>query len=146
MSRFWESKQLNQLDDAEWEALCDGCGRCCLQKLECIDSGEIFYTELACKLFDSSQCRCMDYAHRFEKVPDCISLRNLNDREWNYMPKSCAYRLLKEGKKLQAWHPLIAGNRKLMEEKGISVKGRVLPEQSVQENDFEDHIIHWIDF
>lgn len=146
MSRFWESKKLQDLDEAEWEALCDGCGRCCLQKLECEDTGEIFYTDLACKLFDLNDCRCKDYQHRVEKVPDCISLRKLQEHEWNYMPDTCAYRLLKEGKKLALWHPLISGSRKLMEAEGISVKGKVLPEQYVHEDDLEDHIIHWINF
>jgi len=146
MSDFWESKTLEELNDTEWEALCDGCGRCCLQKLECMDSGEIFYTDLACKLFNLNSCRCMDYANRFDQVPDCISLRSLKNHEWNYMPDTCAYRLLKEGKKLASWHPLIAGNKNLMEAQGISVKGRVLPEQSVHESDAEDHIVHWITY
>ena len=132
------------MTDSEWELLCDGCGRCCLQKLECEDTGDIFYTDLACELFDLGTCKCSDYANRTEKVAACVSLRSLQEHEWNYMPNTCAYRLLKEGKGLMPWHPLLTGNQKLMKEQGISVSGKVLPEKSVEEENFEEHVVTWV--
>ena len=144
MSDFWKTKTLEQMSDQEWESVCDGCGRCCLQKLECADSGEIFYTELACQLLDVKSCRCSDYTHRTQKVDSCISLRSLKDEEWAFMPTSCAYRLLKEGEGLMPWHPLLTGSHRLMEENGISVKGKVISELSVAEEDFEEHIVTWV--
>jgi uncharacterized cysteine cluster protein YcgN (CxxCxxCC family) len=144
MSEFWKEKTLEQMTDQEWESLCDGCGRCCLQKLECADSGDIFYTELACQLLDLNTCKCGDYTKRTQKVSSCVNLRSLKEHEWNFMPTTCAYRLLKEEQGLMPWHPLITGDHKMMEEMAISVKGKVLPEQSVAEEDFEEHIVTWV--
>lgn len=144
MSEFWQEKSLEQMSDEEWESLCDGCGRCCLQKLECADTAEIFYTELACQLLDLKTCQCSDYTHRTQKVESCINLRNLKAHEWAFMPTTCAYRLIKEGQGLMPWHPLIVGDQRLMLQQGISVKGKVMSELSVAEEDFEDHIVTWV--
>jgi len=144
MREFWKEKTLEQMTDSEWEAICDGCARCCLQKLECEDTGEIFYTELACQLLDLKTCRCSNYEQRTQKVASCISLRNLKAHEWNFMPTTCAYRLLKEGHGLMPWHPLIVGDNSLMLAQGISVKGKIKSELSVAEEDFEDHVITWV--
>lgn len=144
MKSFWKHKSLEQLNDQEWEQLCDGCGRCCLQKLECADTGEIFYTELACRLLDLQDCSCTDYANRTQVVESCLDLRELKANDWQFMPSSCAYRLLYEGKPLFDWHPLIAGNHLLMETAGIFVKGRVLHDIDVEEDDFEEHLVTWV--
>lgn len=145
MTTFWQEKTLAQMTDSEWESLCDGCGRCCLQKLECEDTGDIFYTQLACQLLDLKTCQCSDYTNRSKKVTSCIQLRNLQDHEWAFMPTTCAYRLLKEGKGLMSWHPLIEGNNQLMHQLGISVKDKVISEIDVAEQDFEDHLITWVE-
>ena len=144
MEKFWQTKNLVQMSDSEWEQLCDGCGKCCLQKLECEDSGEIFYTDVACKLLDLETCRCSNYDNRFTLVPMCLKLDKNNMSEWSYLPATCAYRLLHEGKTLPDWHPLIDQSASLMNERNISIAGRVLPETVVDEVDLEDHIIHWV--
>jgi uncharacterized cysteine cluster protein YcgN (CxxCxxCC family) len=150
VERFWSHKTLDELNDVEWEALCDGCGRCCLQKLECEDTKEVFYTDVACKLFNPESCLCNDYSERIEKVADCISLRSLKKDEWRFMPNTCAYRLISEGKALEEWHPLIAGNNKLIIEKGISVRGKIRSELTLGlEGDdllehLEDSVVHWV--
>lgn len=145
MQPFWKTLTLDQLSDEQWESLCDGCARCCLQKLQCEDTEEVFYTELACKLLDLENCRCSDYSNRSSKVTACVSLRHLKDEDWYFMPTTCAYRLLKEGKDLEDWHPLIYGSKQKMLEEGISVKGRVISETHVNEEDFEDHVIRWVE-
>ncbi len=142
---FWTSKTLEELSDEEWESLCDGCGRCCLQKLECEDTGEVFYTDLTCKQLDMESCRCKDYENRSQIVSACISLRQLKDEDWYFMPSTCAYRLIKEGKALKDWHPLIYGSDEKMKQEGISIRGRVVSETAVAEEDYEDHIIQWVE-
>ena len=129
----------------EWESLCDGCAKCCLHKLEDEDTGNIFITDVACQLLDLESCRCRDYENRFIKVPDCFRLtpENLSQQDW--LPETCAYRLLYEGKPLPSWHPLVSGNDQSVHLSGTSVSGRVVTEQSVQPDDMEDHIVHWID-
>ncbi len=142
---FWQVKALAEMSDQEWEALCDGCGRCCLHKLEDEDSGEVYYTDVACRLLDSETCRCRDYGHRLERVPGCLQLRqSLADFAYS-LPASCAYRRLHEGRGLPVWHPLVAGDDRAMRKLGISVAGRCVSELDVAEEDFEDHIIHWVD-
>lgn len=142
---FWETKSLEQMSEQEWEALCDGCGRCCLHKLEDEDSGEVFYTDVACRLLDTERVQCCDYPHRVERVPGCLDLRESLVEFAYSLPQSCAYRRLHEGRELAPWHPLIAGDQSLMESLGISVKGRCLSECAVDQEQLEDHIIRWID-
>jgi uncharacterized cysteine cluster protein YcgN (CxxCxxCC family) len=140
---FWE-KRLEDLTHREWEALCDGCGRCCLAKLEDEDTGEIYYTDIVCTLFDTATCRCADYANRREKVPDCITLSMKNVRALGWLPPTCAYKLRAEGKPLAWWHPLVSGSPDTVHEAGISVLGRAGPsEDDVALEDYPDHIVQW---
>ncbi|MCA0405289.1 MAG: YcgN family cysteine cluster protein [Proteobacteria bacterium] len=122
---FWKQKPLTALNDEEWESLCDGCGRCCLIKMEDEDSGEYYYTDVACRLFDRNTCRCGDYANRDASVPDCVRLTPENVGALAWMPPSCAYRLLAEGKDLPAWHPLVSKDPASVLTSGASVAGRV---------------------
>ena len=110
MAEFWETTSLNDMTDAQWESLCDGCGRCCLQKLEDEDSGEVHFTRVSCKLLDTDSCRCTNYSKRFSHVPDCLSLRPLTEEKISWLPDSCAYAKLSLGKPLESWHPLISGD------------------------------------
>ncbi|WES32196.1 YcgN family cysteine cluster protein [Varunaivibrio sulfuroxidans] len=126
---------------AEWESLCDGCGKCCLEKLEDADTGEIAYTEVACQLLDVHSCRCANYAERTRFVPDCIKLTAGNVATLAWMPSTCAYRLLAEGRDLPSWHPLRSGARESVHRAGASVRGRAV--SAVQAGDLEDHIVDW---
>jgi uncharacterized cysteine cluster protein YcgN (CxxCxxCC family) len=141
---FWREKSLDEMSTEEWEALCDGCGRCCLHKLEDVDYGRVYYTRVACRLLDIETCRCIDYGNRQSKVPDCLTIRpdDLNDPKW--LPATCAYRRLAEGRGLAWWHPLVAGDRNAVRRAGISVSGRVLPEEQVAPDGLEEHVIRWI--
>ncbi|MCC2098891.1 MAG: YcgN family cysteine cluster protein [Hyphomicrobiales bacterium] len=140
---FWE-KPLEKLTHREWESLCDGCGRCCLAKLEDEDTGEIYYTNIVCTLFDATTCRCADYSNRSKKVPDCITLSMKNVRELAWLPPTCAYRLRLEGKPLAWWHPLISGSPDTVHEAGISVMGRAGPsEDDVALDEYPDYIVQW---
>ena len=141
--RFWEKKPLAEMSSQEWEALCDGCGRCCLHKLEDEDTAEIFYTRVACRLLDLDSCRCNHYAERLQHVPDCVVVRPDNLGQLSWLPKSCAYRWLYEGRELANWHPLVSGDPGSVHRAGISVRGRVVPESGVDEEDLETHIIKW---
>lgn len=122
---FWKTKPLAAMNEAEWESLCDGCGRCCLIKLEEEEDGRYYFTDVACRLFDRETCTCRDYANRDREVPDCVRLTPENAGAFGWMPPSCAYRLLAEGKPLPAWHPLVSGSRESLHAAGASVRGRV---------------------
>lgn len=137
--RFWQHKPLAALSSEEWEALCDGCGKCCLHKLEDIDSGELYYTNVACRLLDLHTCRCGDYAHRHQRVADCIQLTPANLGDCRWLPSTCAYRLVAEGKDLPTWHPLVSGNAISVHAAGVSARNRAVSEQEV--DDLEDHIL-----
>lgn len=140
--RFWEGKPLSAMSDAEWEALCDGCGKCCLNKLEDEDSGEVALTRVACRLLDDATCRCAHYDNRHQFVPDCIVLKPSNIESHLYwMPQTCAYRLLHEGKPLEDWHPLVSGDPGSVHRAGVSMQGRTVSEYEVADDDWEDHII-----
>ena len=138
--RFWEEKSLTQMTHQEWESLCDGCGKCCLHKLE-EDSGKILYTNVACQLLNLKSCRCSRYANRTEWVPDCVQVKPDNIHQLKWMPKTCAYRLLAEGKPLPDWHPLITGTSDSVHQAGTSVLGWAVSEEIVK--DLEKHIIDW---
>ena len=143
--KFWQSKSLEQMSPEEWELICDGCGKCCLHKLEDESSQEISYTRVICRYFDESSCRCQVYSTRKTLVPACVILKpdNLKDLPW--MPATCAYRLLYEGKKLPDWHPLISGSRLEIEESGNTVSGKVISEEFVHEDGYEEHLVKWVE-
>jgi len=140
--RFWERVPLRNLAPREWEALCDGCGRCCLNKLEDAETGEVALTRVACRLLDNDTCRCGQYAIRHQIVPECILLTPATIEKHAYwLPATCAYKLLWEGKALYDWHPLISGDPATVHEAGISVRGWTVPEFEVPEEDWEDYIV-----
>ena len=141
--RFWRQKTLAQMNREEWESLCDGCARCCLVKLEYDDTGEVDHTEIACRLLDLESCRCSDYAHRQKKVDDCLSLTTEEVGRLKWLPSTCAYRLVDEGRDLYWWHYLVSGDRETVHQAGISVRGRVISEDEAGPP--EEHIIDWID-
>ncbi len=129
--KFWKTKTLDEMSDAEWESLCDGCGLCCMHKIQDDHSGDIYYTNLACKLFDLDSCRCSNYAQRTKLVPDCLSLRGMKNFDW--LPGSCGYRRVSNGQDLLEWHPLISGDPNTVHEADISVKGKCLSEKDTNE-------------
>ena len=139
---FWKHKPLKSLTSEEWEALCDGCGKCCLNKLEDEDTGEVALTRIACRLLDDQSCKCGQYPIPHQFIPDCIVLKPSNiDENAYWMPKTCAYRLLWSGQPLFDWHPLISGNPETVHTANISVRGMTLSEFDINEEDWEDHII-----
>ena len=141
-NRFWETVPLAKMRPEEWEALCDGCGKCCLNKIEDADTGEVFLTRVACRLLDDATCRCGQYDIRKSLVPECIVLTpDTIDKHAYWMPATCAYRLLWQGKPLPEWHPLLTGDPDSPHEAGISLRGRTVPEFEVSEDDWEDLII-----
>jgi uncharacterized protein len=140
---FWESKSLAEMTREEWESLCDGCGKCCLIKLEYEDTGEIAYTDVACQQLDCTTGRCKDYRRRQEIVPDCITLAPDNLAELSSMPPSCAYRRLAEGKGLPDWHPLVSGRRSTVHTAGMSVRYRTRSELEVPLVEMAAHIVRW---
>lgn len=140
---FWKTKTLEQMTKEEWESLCDGCGRCCLNKLEDWDTGEIFWTDIACSQLDCDTCRCRNYQKRASIVPDCIDLTPEKIAELTWLPPTCGYRLLQEGKDLPDWHPLVTGDPNSVHKAGISVRGRVRSEGDYSPDDYEDFIVTW---
>ncbi|WP_246270813.1 YcgN family cysteine cluster protein [Hongsoonwoonella zoysiae] len=138
---FWKAKTLEEMNPQEWEALCDGCGRCCLNKLEDWDTGEIAWTKIACTLFDDGTCRCKNYLKRHETVPDCVPLTPASVRQLHWLPVTCAYRLIAEGRDLYWWHPLVSGSAETVHEAGISVRGRTIPEDDIAVENYEDYVI-----
>ncbi len=140
---FWRRLALAEMSQAQWESLCDGCARCCLNKLEYEDTGEIAWTEVACRLLDSDTCRCRDYAHREERVPDCLRLTPENVPELKWLPPTCAYRLVAEGRDLYWWHPLVSGDPETVHAAGISVRGRTISEADIPADDLEHYLAAW---
>ena len=143
--RFWETKTLDEMNEQEWEALCDGCGRCCLLKIEDVDSGETWYTNVVCQYHDNDSCRCTRYKDRSLLVPDCIKVTPDVARTEKWLPDTCAYRLLAEGKPLYDWHPLVSGNPDSVREAGITITGKVVSEEYVHPDELEEHLVHWLD-
>jgi hypothetical protein len=141
---FWRSKPLEAMTDREWESLCDGCGRCCLVKLEDEDTGEIAYTDVGCTLLDSDTCRCRDYENRQALVPDCVRLTPATVRMLSWLPPTCAYRLLAEGRDLYWWHPLVSGDPETVHTAGISVRDRVAgPEEDFNLRELLERTVVW---
>ena len=141
--KFWETKNLIDMNEIEWESLCDKCGKCCVIKLEDFDTQEVHYTNVSCKLLCEKTASCKDYKNRKSIVSDCIILSpdNLNDLKW--MPETCAYKLLNEGKNLPYWHPLLSGNDKEIVNSGNSVKNRVTNENEIKIKNLPDYIFNW---
>ena len=140
--RFWETVALRDMNSAEWEALCDGCGKCCLNKLEDPDTGEVAFTRVACRLLDAESCRCGNYRERKRLVPECVVLSPKTIGEVAYwLPSTCAYRLLHEGRPLYWWHPLVSGDPESVHAADQSVRDWTVSELTVSEDDWEDYII-----
>ncbi|MDO8289731.1 MAG: YcgN family cysteine cluster protein [Parvibaculum sp.] len=140
---FWKRKTLEEMNRKEWESLCDGCAKCCLVKLEDEDTLVIEYTNVACRLLDCTTCQCSDYKNRKKHVPDCVKLSPKVIEEVSWMPPSCAYRLISEGKDLPDWHPLVSGETESVVEAGMSVRGRVVSETEIEFDDICDYIVEW---
>ena len=141
MEAFWRGKTLAQLSPAQWEALCDGCGRCCLEKLKNPTTGKIYYTRVACHLLDIQACNCTQYALRHTLVPECVVLRPDNVARLRWLPKTCAYRLVAAGQELPEWHPLVSGSASSVHEAGISVRGRVISERFIDPDDLDKYVL-----
>lgn len=139
-----KGRTLGSLNRQEWEALCDGCARCCLHKLEDADTGKIFYTRVVCRLLDQRTCRCTRYEERHSLVPDCVELGPNEVPVFHWLPPTCAYRLVAEGKDLEEWHPLVSGDPESVHRAGISVRGKVVSEEYVHPDGMEEHIVRWV--
>lgn len=140
-NRFWERLTLEEMSEAQWESLCDGCGKCCLQKLEDEETGDVYYTAVACRYL-GDQCRCTVYDQRQQKVPGCLNLKPADLPKLRWLPLSCAYRRLYEGRGLPAWHPLETGERASTQTAGQSVQAwPLVSDATVPEVDWEDHIL-----
>ena len=138
---FWRHKRLDEMTHAEWESLCDGCGRCCMLKLEDEDTDIVYMTRLSCKLLDIGKCRCTDYVNRHKKVPDCLSLTPNMVCELSWLPETCGYRLINEGQDLAWWHPLVSGSAQTVHEAGISVRDWALPETDARAARMERYLV-----
>jgi len=141
---FWQRKRLHEMTDAEWESLCDGCARCCLQKLQDEDDEQVYYTDIACRYLDDNACQCTVYGDRFNRVPDCMDVKQMDPDQYQWLPSTCAYRRLSEGRPLPAWHPLLTGDPGSVHSAGMSMQGRVVSEDDVPEDQWEERLIHWV--
>lgn len=142
MTRFWESKSLMEMTSEEWESLCDRCGRCCLVKLEDIDSGKIYFTNVVCRYLEQGTCQCRHYQSRTALVSECLKLTpDTLSSLVDHLPSSCAYRRLLLGLPLPQWHPLLTGNRTTVQLAGIAVTGKVISEEYIHPEQYEEHVI-----
>ncbi|WP_457941427.1 YcgN family cysteine cluster protein [Mesorhizobium sp. 10J20-29] len=141
---FWKTKSLEEMSASEWESLCDGCGKCCLSKLEDEDTGDIYFTSVGCRLFDAGTCRCRDYPNRLAVVQDCVGLTPANVRTIAWLPGTCAYRLVAEGRDLFDWHPLVSGDPDSVHRAGVSMRGRVTASEA-EMGEPEDYLEHMLE-
>ena len=142
---FWKHKALHQLDQQEWESLCDGCARCCMLKLQDEDTDEVHYTAVVCHLLDLETCQCTRYPERHSLVPDCVVLDAQRSLDFHWLPATCAYRRLAEGQDLEWWHPLVSGSRQTVVDAGVSVAGKVVSEADVHDDDLQSMIVRWVE-
>lgn len=140
---FWQDKSLSEMSATEWESLCDGCGKCCLIRLEDDETGDIYTTDVHCKLFDNQSCQCTDYPNRKAKVPDCVILKPSTVAQLKWMPRTCSYRLLSEGKDLPDWHHLRTGSRNTIHDQGMSVQGATVSEVGLSEAELMERLTVW---
>ncbi len=135
---FWKTTSLDDMTEEQWESLCDGCGKCCVYKME--DDDDVLYqTDVACRYFDQQSCRCSQYPKRFELVPDCIQVTPEAARNFEWLPNTCAYKLLAKGRDLPKWHPLVSGDPESVHKANRSARGKVVLE--TESGDLEDHVI-----
>ena len=142
---FWQTKTLSEMSEQEWESLCDGCAQCCQLKYRTGDTNEYVITPVACKFLDLETCRCISYEDRHRLVPDCIEISHENIDSQYWLPDTCAYRLIAEGKPLYDWHPLITGNSDAMKQLNVSVADRVLSERDIHKDDLAVQVMKWVD-
>ncbi|TXS92965.1 YcgN family cysteine cluster protein [Parahaliea maris] len=145
MADWFNTLPLEALDRQQWEALCDGCAKCCLHKLEDEDSGEVYYTKVRCRYLDEDNCRCSDYERRSVLVPNCVHLTVENSAEFDWLPSTCAYRLRAHGEPLPEWHPLVSGDRDSVHRAGVSIRGRAISDEYVHPDGYDEHIITWVE-
>ena len=145
MDKFWQTKTLQAMTSSEWESLCDGCAKCCLVKLEDYETREIEHTNVACELLDVDSCRCRNYEQRHSIVDDCITLDKDNIHTLGWLPETCSYRLISEKKPLPDWHHLVTGDPESHHSYGASLRGWVVSELDVRQEDIQEHIIQWVD-
>jgi uncharacterized cysteine cluster protein YcgN (CxxCxxCC family) len=144
VTEFWRDKALQDLTPEEWEALCDGCGRCCLNKLEDEDTAELYFTNVACHMLDLTRCHCRDYSHRVEIVSECLVLKPGQYELFDQLPDTCAYRLRAEGRPLFDWHPLVSCDPDSVHAAGMSVRGKVVSEEYIHPDQLPEHVITWV--
>ncbi len=142
---FWKTKSLTEMSTAEWESLCDGCAKCCLHKLEDEDTGEVYYTDIVCRNLDAGTCQCRHYSDRATRVAGCVVLQPEDVDAFYWLPQTCAYRLVSEGKPLPQWHHLVSCSAQSVHTSGNSIVGRTVSELDVCPDDYEDHIVRWVD-
>lgn len=138
---FWIEKSLKEMTDQEWESLCDGCARCCLLKLEDEDTGELHFTSVSCRLLDIETCRCKDYSNRKFREPECLAIQQMALDEYRWLPQTCAYRLISEGKELPKWHPLISGDNNSVKQAGVTVDGFALSEEYIHPDQLDELMV-----
>jgi uncharacterized cysteine cluster protein YcgN (CxxCxxCC family) len=134
---FWESKTPEEMTEEEWERLCDRCGLCCLHKIEDSDTHEVYYTYVACRLLDIESCTCLSYTNRFDLIPNCLKIERREFARIHLLPKTCAYRKVSQGEKLDWWHPLISKNAKTVHQSGVSVRNKAIPEKNIHPDEIE---------
>jgi uncharacterized cysteine cluster protein YcgN (CxxCxxCC family) len=144
VSDWWNQLSLQELDSEQWEALCDGCAKCCLHKLQDEETGEIYFTRVHCRLLDAESCRCGDYPRRLQRVPDCVSLRQETVAALDWLPDSCAYRLRSRGQPLPEWHYLVSGSRQTVHQAGASIRGLTVSEEFIHPDGYDEHIVTWV--
>jgi hypothetical protein len=145
VTEWWHEKSLAELSAEQWEALCDGCAKCCLHKLEDEDNGEVLYTRVRCRYLDEATCRCSDYPRRSVLMPNCIQLQAESVEDLDWLPSTCAYRLRAHGERLPEWHPLVSGDTATVHRAGISIRGRAISDEFVHPDGFDEHIVQWVE-